>query len=90
MEEEKEDLIYFPHKEKLENYLNEITKIVNDISLKDKNFNLVNLKEAKDTEKKLLRIITLANQIRLGLSIKVKNPSKDIDEFITVPKTNFF
>ena len=85
-----EEVIYFPHKEKIEEYLSELTDICNNVNLQPKKFSIENFAETKQIEKKLDRILTLSNQIRLALSIKIKNPSKNIDEFIVIPNGRTF
>lgn len=80
------EIIYFPNRMKIEKCLEEIILIANDIDLQDRSFNLENFEEVKDIERKLTNISVLTDQIRLALSIKVINPSKNIDEFIVIPK----
>lgn len=84
------EIIYFPNRMKIEKCLEEIILITNDIDLQDRSFNLENFKEVKDIERKLTNISVLTDQIRLALSIKVINPSKNIDEFIVIPKSISF
>lgn len=88
--EKEEGIIYFPNKSKMEECLNELSIISTSIDLQAKDFSLENLENVKEIEKKLDRISSLSEQIRLTLSVKVKNPSSGFDEFITIPKIKTF
>ncbi len=91
MEENKqEETIYFPDKTKLTTLINKLKIIINGINLQDRKFNLENLKGAEETGRQLERILFLARQINSANSIRVKNSSNSIDEFIKIPKLSLF